>query len=262
MGRYNMEFSRKRINIFIILTAFFVGNAIIAEFTGAKIFNLGAILGIGQIHLPFLSIPFDFNVSVGLIIWPLVFIISDLMNEYFGRGGVRKLSYLTAIIIAYGFVVLYFGTQAPPAQFWLENNIKDASGNTFDINYAYTAIFRQSMGIIVGSISAFLVSQLVDVYAFHYLRRLTGHKKLWLRATGSTVISQFIDSFVILFIAFYFLGNWTFDQVISVGIVQYTYKILMAVGLTPLIYIFHYFIDRYLGKDESSKLIEESDKNW
>jgi uncharacterized integral membrane protein (TIGR00697 family) len=118
------------------------------------------------------------------------------------------------------------------------------------------------MGIIVGSIMAFLVSQLVDVYAFHYLRKLTGHKKLWLRATGSTVISQLIDSFVILFIAFYFLGNWTFGQVLSVGVVQYTYKIIMAVALTPLIYIFHYFIDRYLGKDESTKLIEETDKDW
>jgi len=257
-----MDFSSKKTNILIVLSTFFVGNAIIAEFTGAKIFNLGKILGIGQVHLPFLSLPFDFNVSVGLIIWPLVFIISDLANEYFGREGVRKLSLLTAIIIAYGFIVIYFGTQAPPARFWLENNLKDPLGNPFDINYAYTAIFRQSMGIIVGSISAFLVSQLVDVYAFHYLRKLTGHKKLWLRATGSTVISQLIDSFVILFIAFYFLGNWTFVQVLSVGVVQYTYKIIMAVALTPLIYIFHYFIDRYLGKDESVKLIDETDKNW
>jgi hypothetical protein len=118
------------------------------------------------------------------------------------------------------------------------------------------------LGIVVGSLTAFLVSQLVDAYVFHYFRKLTGHKYLWLRSTGSTVVSQVIDSFVILFIAFYFLGNWSLGQVLRVGLVQYSYKVLLAIALTPLIYLAHSLIDKYLGKESSEIIIEEADQDW
>ena len=115
------------------------------------------------------------------------------------------------------------------------------------------------MGIIVGSITAFLVSQLTDTYTFHYIRKITGHKKLWLRATGSTIVSQLIDSFLILFIAFYWLGNWTAVEVIAVGVVQFFYKVILAVLFTPLIYWLHYIIDRYLGRDHSNEMIDKAE---
>jgi uncharacterized integral membrane protein (TIGR00697 family) len=144
----------------------------------------------------------------------------------------------------------------------LKLNGIDNQGRPFDINYAYTTIFRAGLGIIVGSLTAFLVSQLVDAYVFHYFRKLTGHKYLWLRSTGSTVVSQIIDSFVILFIAFYFLGNWSLEQVFRVGLVQYFYKVMLAIALTPLIYLAHIVIDNYLGKEASDIIIEEADQNW
>ena len=150
----------------------------------------------------------------------------------------------------------------PPAEFWLKLNSVDNQGRPFDINFAYASIFRQGMGIIVGSLTAFLVSQLVDAYIFHYFKKITGHRLLWVRATGSTIVSQIIDSFVILFIAFYFLGNWSVEQVLKVGTIQYIYKILLAILLTPLIYLAHIIIDRYLGKDKATVLIDQSDKDW
>ncbi len=245
-----LPFNRKQ-QIYLLLSAVFLTNAIIAEFAGAKIFSLEKLLGLLPAQLPvFGGEKLDFNLSVGVVIWPVVFLVSDLINEYFGRNGVRKISFITAGMISWAFLVVLAGTELPPADFWLQLNNTDPSGQAFDINYAYTSIFRAGMGIIVGSLTAFLVSQLIDAYAFHYLRKLTGHKKLWLRATGSTVISQLIDSFVILFIAFYLLGNWSFDQVLKVGLVQYTYKITLAILLTPLIYLAHWFIDRYLGMND------------
>jgi len=201
------------------------------------------------------------NMSVGVMIWPIVFIISDIINEYFGRSGVRKISILGAGLISYGFIVIFFATKSPAADFWLQNNAIDHSGNPFDIDFAYNTIFRQGLGICVGSITAFLVGQFVDAYAFHYIRMVTQHKWLWLRATGSTVISQLVDSFLILFIAFYLLGNWTFVQVVSVGLIQYLYKIFIAIVLTPVIYWMHYFIDKYLGKEGSKELIEQATSN-
>lgn len=241
--------SQKRPQLYLFLSAIFLTNALVAEFAGVKIFSLEKLLGLMPAQLPFFGgQKLDFNLSVGVVIWPIVFLVSDLINEYFGRNGVRKISFITAGMIAWSFLIVLAGTAVPPAGFWQELNSTDPSGNPFDINFAYTRIFRAGMGIIIGSLAAFLVSQLIDAYAFHYLKAITGSKKLWLRATGSTVISQLIDSFVILFIAFYLLGNWSMQQVLQVGLVQYTYKVTLAILLTPLIYLAHWGIDWYLTK--------------
>lgn len=232
----------KHNNLYVVLSGIFIANAIIAELVGVKIFTLGKLFE-----------KFDLNLSVGVIIWPIVFVLSDIVNEYFGKNGVRKLSFYTAGLIIYSFFVIYIGTSLTAAQFWLSNNQLDPAGNLFNINYAYSAIFRQSLGIIVGSVLAFLIAQLIDTYSFLYIKKLTGHKWLWLRATGSTVISQLFDSFVILFIAFYLLGNWSFNQIITVGIVQYFYKVGIAILLTPILYLVHYIIDNYLGSHSHSK---------
>ena len=247
--------TNKKQNLFIILATLFLTNALIAEVIGAKIFSFEKLL-----HLQPMAIPFfggetlSLNISVGVIIWPIVFILSDIINEYFGTSGVKRISYIGAGMIGYAFLLIYLAMQTPPAEFWLKNNAVDPDGNPFNINYAYNAIFRQGMGIIVGSIIAFLVGQLVDAYVFKYLRSLTQHKLLWLRATGSTVVSQLVDSFMILFIAFYMLGNWTLSQVVSVGLIQYIYKVTLAIVFTPAIYGMHTIIDKYLGKDKSEEM--------
>jgi queuosine precursor transporter len=235
----------KKTNLYILLSSFFLGNAILAELTGAKIFNVGKLLQ-GWLGTGMPSFTFSMNMSIGVMIWPLVFITSDIMNEYFGRVGVRKVSFITAGLIAYASLFLIAANKLPPADFWLRNNAADPAGNPFDINFAYNSVFRQGVNIIAGSLIAFLVSQLVDVYTFQYFKNKTGHRYLWLRATGSTVISQVIDSFLILFVAFYWLGNWSFDQVLKVGVVQYIYKVSLAIILTPVIYLMHGVIDAYM----------------
>jgi len=252
----------KKTSLYILLAIFFITNALIAEFGGVKIFSVEKLLGIAPVHLNIFGMITDFNLSVGVLIWPIVFIFSDIINEYFGKRGVQRISFITAGMIAYAFLIILVWTNMPPADFWLKLNGSDGQGRPFDINFAYTTIFRMGLGITAGSLTAFLISQLVDVYVFHYLRKLTGHKYLWLRATGSTVISQIIDSFVILLIAFYFFGNWSLGQVLKVGLVQYTYKVGLAIVLTPLIYLVHTLIDNYLGKESSEIIIEDADKNW
>lgn len=252
----------KRATLFLILSGIFITNALIAEFGGVKIFSLETLLGFPPARINLLGTPLDFNMSVGVLIWPLVFVLSDIINEYFGKQGVRRISFLTAILIAYAFIIVLAWTKMPPADFWLQINGMDNQGRPFDINYAYLTIFRQGLGIITGSLTAFLVSQLIDAYTFHWFKGITGHKYLWLRATGSTVISQLFDSFIILTIAFYVFGNWSIGEVLKVGVVQYTYKVLLAILLTPLVYLAHFIIDRYLGKSESVEMIDEADGNW
>ncbi len=255
--------SNKKQNLFLILTGIFLTNAILAEMIGVKIFSGEATLGLPPANIKLLGgYILDFNLTAGVVIWPVVFITTDVINEYFGKRGVRRISYLAAACIAFAFLVIYIITLLPPAEFWLDVNSQDPDGNPFNINYAFKTIFRQGLGIIVGSLVAFLIGQLMDVFIFQKLRRITGEKMVWLRATGSTLVSQFIDSFVVLFIAFYFLApadsQWSVAQVLSVGIINYIYKFFVAIILTPLIYLGHYLIDNYLGKELATTMKEEA----
>lgn len=258
----NNTIQRKKTNLFIILSAIFLTNAIIAEIIGVKIFSLESTLGFdpAQLNL-FGGFMLDFNLTAGAVIWPVVFITTDVINEYFGKKGVRKISFLTAFLIAYIFVIIFMVTKLAPASFWLDLNSKDVNGNAFNINYAFKTIFRQGLGIIIGSLTAFLIAQLLDVFIFQRLRHVTGKKMIWLRATGSTLVSQLIDSFVVLGIAFYIFGNWSIMQILSVGIINYIYKFAVAILLTPLLYVAHYFIDRYLGQDVADKMADEASQD-
>ncbi len=255
--------SKKKQNLFIILTGIFLTNAILAEIIGVKIFSAEKSVGLNPASIPLLNgFVLDFNLTAGAVIWPIVFLSTDIINEYFGKKGVRKISFIAAGFIAYAFFVFYVITLLEPADFWLDVNSKDTEGNPFDINFAFNKIFTQGLGIIVGSLTAFLIGQLLDVFVFQKLRQITGSKMVWLRATGSTLVSQLIDSFVVLGIAFYILApaesRWTLPQLMSVGIINYIYKFTVAIVLTPLIYLGHYLIDQYLGKELSEKMVEEA----
>ncbi|MEM8966245.1 MAG: queuosine precursor transporter [Bacteroidota bacterium] len=255
--------SRKKTNLFIVLSGIFLTNALIAELIGVKIFSLEDTLGVPRAQLPLLKdFVLDFNLSAGVVLWPIVFITTDIINEYFGKKGVRKISFLTAGFIVYAFIAISITTNLAPADFWLDVNREDANGNPFDVNFAFNLVYRQGMGIIVGSLFAFLLGQLLDVFVFQKLRRITGSNRIWLRATGSTLVSQLIDSYLVLFIAFYLLApsnaRWSISQVISVGIVNYSYKFIVAIAITPLLYIAHYIIDRYLGKTLAEEMTTEA----
>jgi queuosine precursor transporter len=123
-----------------------------------------------------------------------------------------------------------------------------------DYNTAYAVVFGQSMWIIVGSLVAFLVAQIVDVGIFHRIKRRTGEGKIWLRATGSTLVSQFLDSFVVVFIALYIGQQLPFMQVLAISIMSYLYKAVMALVLTPAVYGAHHVIDRYLGPELAQEM--------
>ncbi|MFC7000110.1 queuosine precursor transporter [Rufibacter roseus] len=244
--------SKKR-QLFMVLCGIVVTNALLAEMIGVKIFSGEGIFGLPGAQVPVLGAKLDFNLTAGVIIWPVVFIATDIINEYFGKEGVKKISYLTAALIAYAFLVITIATALPPAQFWLDVNAEGFNGSSFDINFAFNKVFRQGLGIIVGSLVAFLVGQLLDAYVFHWLKSVTGSKMIWLRATGSTLVSQLVDTVVVLFIAFYLFDNWTLKDVLSVSVINYLYKFTIAVLLTPLLYLAHALIDRYLAGDTELK---------
>jgi len=247
---------QKRNRLFILLCGIFITNALMAEMIGVKIFSAESTVGLEPAHMNILGFVMDFNLTAGVVIWPVVFITTDLINEYFGKPGVKRISYLTALLITYAFLVIFLTIHLPPAGWWIDANSKDPQGNTFNIDYAFGKLFGQGQRIIIGSLTAFILGQLIDVFVFQQLKRFTGPKMLWLRATGSTLISQFIDSFVVLYIAF--SGMLPGDQIVAIGITNYIYKFCVAILLTPVIYAGHAWIDRYLGKEHALKMSEQA----
>jgi hypothetical protein len=210
----------KKDTIFVILAGIFITNAVVAELIGGKLIQIG-----------------PYVMSIGILPWPVVFVTTDLINEYFGEKGVRKLSFITAALIAYCFFILYFAIKIPAAQ-----GVSSVSDEQF------FAVFGQSMWIIIGSITAFLVSQLIDVTIFHFVKSQTGNRMIWLRSTGSTLISQFFDSFIVLGIAFWMTGIMSTDVYISSALAGYSVKLIIAVALTPLIYLGHFLIKKYIDE--------------
>ncbi len=224
--------------VFAVLGAFFLTNAVIAEIIGGKLIFVGP-----ESWTLFGS---RLGASVGVFLWPVVFVTTDLVNEYFGRSGVRRLTFLTIGMIAYAFLAVTIAGMPAAAPF---SGVGDG---------AFDQVFRQSRWIIVGSIAAFAVSQAVDVAVFHLLRRRTGKSLLWMRATGSTVVSQMIDSIVVLYVGLAIPNGWNFRQFAVVAIPNYLIKLVIAFAMTPVIYGLHRLVEAYLGHENAERLAEDA----
>ncbi len=242
----------KPTKLFIAITAFFVANALIAECIGGKIFSFEKLMGIAPVNFTILGqSSLSFNLTCGVLLWPLEFIITDVVNEFYGPKAVRRISYTAVVLISYAFIMFFTAIKVPGADFWFGSGKENGIEN---MQTAFSGIFGQGMWIIVGSLSAFLISQFVDVYVFHKIKAITGDKLVWIRATGSTIVSQLVDSFVVLFIAFKIGKNWSWQLVLAICLVNYCYKFTMAILLTPVIYFIENQITRYLGADVAHKM--------
>lgn len=253
--------SSRSTRLFLFLGGFFITNALLAEFIGIKIFSLEKLFGHSPLDMTIFGVEgLGFNLTAGVVLWPVVFVMTDIINEYYGKKGVRFLSWLAVALIVFAFMVAFITIRLPPNDWWqsISGVREDSSQSLPDMNLAFARIFGQGLWIIIGSLVAFLIGQLIDVFVFHKIRQATGEKQIWLRATGSTLVSQLIDSFVVLVIAFHIGSDWDLVRVLAIGVVNYTYKFAMAILLTPVIYLVHYLIDRYLGENLANSLKAEA----
>jgi queuosine precursor transporter len=234
--------------LFIVLNALFLVCLFMAEVTGAKLFTVDVPdFGFPPLIGPWFTVS-AFTMTLGVIPFPVTFLVTDLMNEYFGKSGVRftTLVGMGCIVLAYGLIFLDLQIAADPER----SPVSDE---------AFQAVFANSSRIIVASITAYLVGQLIDIQVFHRLRTWTGNRHIWLRATGSTLVSQLFDSFIVIYLAFGLRGQggkepWPFALVAEVATTNYLYKFAIAVLITPLLYLGHRAMDRYLGHAEAARL--------
>ena len=225
--------------LFVFLAGLFITNAVTAELISNKLIEIPLNINLFGTELgPFVTI-------VGILPWPIVFLLTDLLNEFYGYKAVKRLSWITAILIAYCFIIVGLAIQIPAVEI---------EGSTLSDDYSFNKVFGQAQMVIIGSICAFLVSQLLDALLFKWIKSRTGSRYIWLRSTGSTVVSQLIDSYIVLYIGFVLPGSLSFSDFITIAPTNYILKLIIAILLTPLIYLGHYLIKKYVLTQKSEVL--------
>ena len=215
-----------RLNLFITLVAVFMVCLVVGDLIGGKVTSIHAF---GR-EWPF---------SVGQLAFPVTFILTDILNEFYGRKVVRRITFLAFVMVGLTFGIVYLAGAMPWWSVTLSSGWNGVTPHEFDV------VFTQATRIQLSSMAAFLIANLVDIAAFFYIKKATGNRMLWLRATGSTAISQLIDTFLITALAF---GNQlTFEQYISIVLTSYAIKLAAAIGVTPIIYALHELIERRYG---------------
>jgi len=233
----------RAVRLWVVLAAIMITSAVVAELVSVKLFQVPFYAWLG------ISTPF--TLTCGALLWPLVFLTTDTINEFYGRKAVRFVTWVTMTMIGWTFVISYASMSIPAASF---SPVPD------DV---FAKVFGQSGWIIVGSMTAFLISQLIDVTVFHAIRRQLQGRHIWARATGSTIVSQLIDSFVVIYIAFYLptlLGKpgVSFGQAGNISLSSFAYKVGVAIALTPLIYLVHWLVEQWLGNERAEAMAEEA----
>lgn len=212
-----MKFDKKT-NLYFWLSATFITFLLMAEVTGSKLISF---LG--------------FTLTMGVIPFPITFLITDILNEFYGKKAVKHTTFLGMVMILFAYAIIVIDLKIPATPI---SPVDD---------HSFQTVFANSGLVIIGSIIAYLIGQLIDIQVFHYLRMKTKEKHIWLRATGSTIISQLIDSFVVIFIAFG--STLPLEKLISISTTNFTYKLGIAILLTPAVYLSHSIIAGYLGAE-------------
>ncbi|HVZ74778.1 MAG TPA: queuosine precursor transporter [Polyangia bacterium] len=200
--------------LFVVLTALFVAALVTGDFVGGKFFVVAG-------H----------TFSAGIVPFPLTFVLTDVVNEFYGTHGARRITIAGLVAAIFTWAVITLALHLPTSP---ESPISDA---------VFRSAFGTSARLYVASLTAYLIGQLLDIAIFHGLRRLTGHRLLWLRSTGSTVLSQVIDSVTVSFV--FLVGTKPTSFILGNAAHNYFGKLGMAILLTPLIYLGHAAFGRY-----------------
>jgi queuosine precursor transporter len=215
-----------RLTLFITLVSVFMTCLVVGDIIGGKLTSF---------HL----FGKEWVFSVGQLAFPVTFILTDILNEFYGRRVVRVVTFIAFFMVGITFCLIYAAAALPWAPFTLEPTWAGVSPKEFGI------VFTQATEIQIGSMIAFLLGNLIDISVFWFLKRLTGNRMLWLRSTGSTAVSQLIDTIVISGIIW--LNKVPFATYVTIVLTSYLIKLTAAIVVTPIIYGLHEVIEKRFG---------------
>jgi hypothetical protein len=216
-----------RQRLYVYMCAVFLTALLIGDTIGSKLF---------VITIPFGFTTFHPTLSVGVIWFPITFLLTDVINEFYGSKGARFVTWVGFWMALAAFVIIFCSRKIPAASF---SPVSQA---------AFDNVLGNANTIFFASLVAYVVGQLVDIGIFQFAKRLTQSRHIWLRSTGSTLISQLIDTVLVTVIAF--SSKLTPAELRHTVVSQYVVKVLFAVGLTPVIYAMHGVLHRRLHLEE------------
>ncbi|MBI4511880.1 MAG: queuosine precursor transporter [Deltaproteobacteria bacterium] len=215
-----------RLWLFLFLASMFVTSLVVGNLIGGKIF----FAEVASSH---------FDITSGMVLFPVTFLLTDILNEFYGKRAARAVTMAAFCSALFAMVGIAVAAALPWAAFTKGADWKGVNESSFN------NVFTGSQRIFAASLTAYLIGQLLDIAVFTALKKRTRNRLLWLRATGSTVASQCIDTFVVDLLAFY--GIMPLGTILRIVANAYAVKLALAIGLTPIIYAGHALLERGLG---------------
>jgi len=204
--------------LYVYLGAIFVACLLLGDIIGGK--TIGTPLG---------------PISVGIIPFPVTFLLTDVVNDFYGRKGAVFLTWLGFFMALLAYVVLQVST-------WIH-----ADPSTYFTQQEFSKVFGGSAQLFIASIVAYLIGQILDIQVFQFWKALTQSKHLWLRATGSTILSQVIDTVTINVIFWRWTAKMDWGWIGLKAGREYLIKLVVAIALTPAVYAVHAFVVKVMG---------------
>ncbi len=192
----------------MILFALYLTSMVLVNTLGSKITTLGSI-----------------RASVGVFFMPILFLVTDIVGEVYGRKTSSWFVNLSSFMLMFMFAMIGLCIVLP-------------ANPTWGLQDSYAVIFGSSMRMTAASLISFFIAQHVDVFTFSFIKKITQNRHLWIRNNVSTIISQFIDTTIFMFVAFYHMtSQYTVQFIFSLIIPYWLFKVLFALIDTPLCYL-------------------------
>ena len=232
----------KRIALFVVLACVFVTCLVVGDLIGVKVVG-------GKVPVT----GWNWATTVGMLAFPVTFLLTDLLNEFYGKRAARFVTWVGFGMAVLAFLLVTGATAVPFADFTKQPGW---DGTT---EAAFNNVFGGGQRMLIASLTAYLVASLVDISVFHLLKRLTKERYLWLRATGSTLVSQLIDTSVVTTVAW--LGIRSLPDIATMVMSGYALKVFIAVAMTPVLYAGHAVVEKWLhmrpvALDDTGEVVE------
>jgi hypothetical protein len=220
--------------LYVWLAGAMTASLLLADVLGVRLFDIA--LASAPLVEGFPLLDGHLKHTCGMLTFPLTFLITDLVNDYYGRLAARRLTWLALGMGFLAFLTINLALVLPRLE--ADFNVPEA---------AFEAVFKSSRWMYVASLAAYTVGQMLDIVLFGVFKRLTGGRMIWLRATGSTVVSQMFDSLVVSTLYFGAVLGAPPLEVLKLAATGYVLKFFLALSVTPLIYAGHAVIERWFG---------------
>jgi len=227
----------RRERVFLVLAGLFLGSLTMLNILGITRF----------IDLSFTVFGTDipFVVAIGVLPYPITFLCTDFISELYGRRRANAVVWMGLVLNLWVLFILWIGGELPG---W------------GDKEYVFMEVRTLAMGAVLASMIAYLAAQFIDVYLFHFWKKLTRGRHLWLRNNGSTVVSQLVDSIAVILITYYVAHGFDLDptkpeggQLFALIFSSYLFKLVAALLDTLPFYLGVRWLSRYLEIDPNAE---------